>query len=99
MLFSTFFSCNSFHTAWVRSGPLAMSARCPVWRKADMAGSQQSQQTSFLFDHLVGEREQPVRYRQTERLCSLDVEEEQEMRRLQYGQGSRTCTPEDLSGV
>ena len=30
----------------VRSGPLPMSARCPVWRKADMAASSPYSMTS-----------------------------------------------------
>ena len=45
-------------------------------------GCEQSQQTAQLFDYLVGERQQAIRHREPERLGSLKVEHQVELRWL-----------------
>src|SRR3974390_2454366 len=47
-----------------------------------MSGCEQSQQTSSLFDHLVGGGEQRWRHGQAERLGGLEVDHQLETRRL-----------------
>jgi hypothetical protein len=47
-----------------------------------MSGCEQSQQTSSLFDHLVGGGEHRLRHGQAERLGGLEVDHQLEARRL-----------------
>src|SRR6266516_892619 len=51
------------------------------------------------FDHLVGEREQSVRYLEPERLGSLDVDHQLESARLDDGQVRGSRTFENAAGI
>jgi hypothetical protein len=48
-------------------------------------GREQSQQKLRLFDHLVGEREQPVRNLEAERLGGPEVDDKVKLGRLHHG--------------
>jgi hypothetical protein len=77
---------------------LAMSRACPLIpqerRQADIAGGriraktgrERVQQDRPLFDHLVGERQQPIRHIDPERLRGLEVDHQLELGRLFYWQ-------------
>ena len=57
-----------------------------TWPLSAKTGCEQSQQSSPLFDHLVGEREQPIRHIEAERLGGLEVEHKLELGRLHHRQ-------------
>src|SRR5215831_3929736 len=58
-----------------------------------------SQQHSCSFDHLIGEREQPVWNLEAERLRGLEVDDQLEFGRHQHGQVGRFFALEDAARV
>jgi hypothetical protein len=57
------------------------------------------QQTAMLFDHLVGERNQFVRYGEAERLGGREVDHERELDRGLGGKLARLRAREDASNI
>src|SRR5262245_594253 len=100
----------SFHTARVRSGPLAMSARCPVWRKVDMAGSPRdvrevpigdicsAAKTPSFYDLVSGDL-QRIRHGEAKHLRGSEVDEKFDLRGLLDRQVGRHFTLENPAGI
>ena len=85
-----------------RKGPLCLDNR--KFAAAGMAESGQEetlvpQQTPLLFDHLVGAAEQEGWHGETERLRSLEVDDQLELRGLLYRQVGWLFALEDAAGV
>src|SRR5262249_47008281 len=74
-----------------KSGHVQCKSRCPLRATR--------RHRDGLFDHLVGEREQKRRNLEAERLGSLEVEVEKELRWSHDRQDRRVCAIENQSGV
>src|SRR5262249_60388769 len=58
-----------------------------------------SQQHSCSFDYLVGEREQPIRHVETERLCRSEIDDEFEVGWLHHGEVGRLLAFENSADI
>jgi len=89
-----------------------MSAARPLFpRKADVEprscdvanvpknGCEQSQQTTPLFDHLVGSDQQPGRHREAQRLCRFDIESRYKFRRRLHWEVGRLSASQNAVHV
>src|SRR5262245_9667499 len=78
------------------SGSRSALLRC---RKSAITGCEQMQQLMRLFDHLVGEGEQPVWNGKSQRLGRLEVDHQLEPRQLLDRQVVRLFAFENLAAV